>query len=346
MPDRYLTTDTIPLRWLAKDSAGVPLTGKSDLEMAIRRDSDGEWFDFDGSNRFEATPTTQWTPLTEVDATSLPGLYELLWNHALVVNAADDDACLVSFRQNGGTDAVVPPPGEIAINQWPGAILENTETLLNSDAANNATGGTTTHPLQDTVRLYMDLVLAGAGAIGQTPTMAIQRVADGKWFQASDETWQTTIVENSMIQLDSVNLPGRYYLDFDQDKDDLAESNRYLVKKTNIGTPKLIEYLNLLFGAQGRATQPRLCSVQGSVYTAQGEPQQNLLVRATLVPVFSDAVGRGVLADTVVGTYTNDQGEFSLQLVRGGIFRLEVDAIGYDRKVTVPDQSSVLFTDL
>lgn len=202
------------------------------------------------------------------------------------------------------------------------------------------------YSLGDTVRLYLDIFDSNAGVISQSPKCAIQRISDGKWLQSSDGSWQTSIVENDMTQLDSVKLPGRYYFDFDQELDTETGSTAYIARLTNTAPYLRIEYQDLEFGPLAAAAAINLCSVQGVIYTAQGEPQPNVLVRATLVPVFSDAVGRAIVADAVVGTHTNELGEFDLQLVRGGVFRLEISAVGYDRKITVPDQASVLFTDL
>lgn len=202
------------------------------------------------------------------------------------------------------------------------------------------------HSRGATVRLTLDLISAGAGVIGQAPTIAIQRLADSKWFQESDGTWQATIVENAMTPTDAVNLPGRYHLDFDQSLDVLAGSTEYTVKKTNTGAPLAQEYEDLVFGPLAGAAALELCSVQGSIATAQGVPLENILVRATLQPVFNDALGRTVQSDRVVATYSNELGDFDLSLVRGGIFRLEIPEVGYDRKVTIPNQASVIFTEL
>jgi hypothetical protein len=202
------------------------------------------------------------------------------------------------------------------------------------------------HSLGATARIFFDLLNAGVGVGGQAPTVAIQRVADSKWFQWTDETWQDTIVENLMAELDSVNLPGRYYFDFDQSQDDLVASTVYVAKKTNAGAPIASEYEDLTFGPMAGAIAPSLCSVQGTVADAQGSPLQNIIVRAVLVPIFSDALGRAVQSDRVVATYTNELGDFDLPLVQGGIFRLEIPEVGYDRKVTIPSSTSVIFTDL
>jgi len=202
------------------------------------------------------------------------------------------------------------------------------------------------HSLGATVRLYLDVVTAGAGVISQTPTIAIRRVADDYWFQASDGTWQSTVVQNAMTQLDAVNLPGRYYFDFDQSLDEEDGSVTYIVRKTNLGGSARTEYEDLVFGPLAGAAALQLCSVQGTIFTPDGIAVRNAMVQATLVPSFLDAQGRSVQSERVMTTYTNAQGEFDLPLVRGGVFRLQVLAVGFDRKVTIPDATSVLFTAL
>lgn len=202
------------------------------------------------------------------------------------------------------------------------------------------------HSRGATARIFMDIIAAGAGVIGQSPTVAIQRRADDMWFQVSDGAWVATKVENPMTELNVANLPGRYYFDFDQALDLWSGSTEYIVRKSNaIGTVAL-EYEDLVFGALSGAGELELCSVQGTVASPQGVDSPNVLVRAVLVPMHSDSFARVVKSDTVVQTYTNGQGDFDLPLVRGATFRLEIDAVGYDRQVVIPDQSSVLFTDL
>lgn len=202
------------------------------------------------------------------------------------------------------------------------------------------------HSLGAIVRLYLDITTDGVGIISQTPTIAIRRESDLSWFQASDGTWQTTIVENDMAQLHSAFLPGRYYFDFDQRMDEVAGSTEYIVRKSNTGADARTEYEDLVFGPLAAAVAPYLCSVQGSVFTPQGAPVRNVLVQATIVPTFLDQQGRAVQSERVISVYSDEAGAFDLPLVRGGVFRLQVIAVGFDRKVTIPDQASVLFTDL
>jgi len=202
------------------------------------------------------------------------------------------------------------------------------------------------YPLGSTARLNLDVVTSGAGVISQTPTAAVKRLSDGKWFQASDSTWQTTVVDNAMTQTDSVNLPGRYHFDFDQSKDLVVASTTYVAKLANVGASARLEYLDVFFGPLAATASMTLCSIQGTVVSAQGDPVGNVPVKATLMPVYTGGLGRAVESGRVLVAYTGADGAFDLPLVRGGIFRLEIDAVGYDRKVTIPNQSSALFTDI
>lgn len=200
------------------------------------------------------------------------------------------------------------------------------------------------YSLGSVARFYFSVIAGGAGQAGLSPTTAIQRVADGSWFQAIDNSWVPTIVENPMVQVDVANFPGLYAFDFDQSLDTLQGSQRYLVKQSE-GTTPVLSYEEKVFGPIGSTTDPALCSVTGTVYDGMGEPKENVLVRAILEPVFKDNLGRAY-SDRTVATYTNALGDFDLPLVRNATFRLEIADVGYDRKVVIPDQASVVFTDL
>ena len=193
-------------------------------------------------------------------------------------------------------------------------------------------------------RLYLDLVVAGVGLTGQSPTASVQRRFDGSWFNASTGTFQAAFVANPMTELDGVNLPGRYFLDFDHSKD-LDVSTDFVVKMAN-GTPAVLLYEEIAFGLLPSVADPASCSVVGAVLRANGVRLPGALVQATLIPVFADALGRGYQADAPVRTYSALDGSFDLPLVRGATYRFEIAAVGYDRRAQIPDQPSVLFTNL
>ncbi len=201
------------------------------------------------------------------------------------------------------------------------------------------------YALGSTPRLTLDVIVSGVGIISLSPTVAIKRLADGKWFQASDGTWKTNPVANAMTQTDSTNLPGRYHFDFDQSLDTLTSSTAYLARKVSVSTP-VTEYEDLDFGPMASVSAPDTCSVQGTVFTGQGEPMRGAVVRATLQPILTTGLGRAVDSAKIVMSYTDEVGAFDLPLVRGGTFRLEVPTVGFDRKVTIPDLATVLFTEL
>lgn len=201
-------------------------------------------------------------------------------------------------------------------------------------------------PLGATARFFNDIIAAGVGVAAQEPTIAIRRQSDGKWFQLSDASWQTTVVEHLMAPTDVTNLPGRYHFDFDQALDTMVASTMYVVTLKNLGSYARLEYRDVGFGPMAAVENMTLCSVQGSIVSVQGDPIVNVPIRATLVPVFLGGLGRAVENGRIAVAYTDYAGNFDLPLVRGGIFRLEIGTVGYDRKVTIPDLASVLFTDL
>lgn len=204
---------------------------------------------------------------------------------------------------------------------------------------------TNRHSRGELVRLYLDIIVAGVGSVDKHPVIAIRRVIDNKWFQVSDGTWQSTLVDNAMSETDFTNLPGRYHFDFDQALDLAEGSTRYVVKKVNSG-PAVLEYEDLVFGQLAGAIAAGLCSVQGTVLSGQADPIAAQVVRATLIPVFKDALGRTAQSDRVLLAFTDSDGDFDLPLIQGATYRLEVPGVGYDRKVLIPAQPSVLFTDL
>lgn len=62
----------------------------------------------------------------------------------------------------------------------------------------------------DQVRALLEVVSAGEGQTGLSPTVSIIRLSDGQWLQAGGMTWGASAVSLSMSELDAVNLPGIY----------------------------------------------------------------------------------------------------------------------------------------
>jgi hypothetical protein len=68
-------------------------------------------------------------------------------------------------------------------------------------------------------------------------------------------------------------------------------------------------------------------------------------IKVTIVPVVLIPVATGISLIEVDAT-TNENGEFSLSLGQGLRVRLEIPAIGYDRRVLIPVAAAVDFTTL
>lgn len=192
-----------------------------------------------------------------------------------------------------------------------------------------------------TARLYLDI-----GDTGESPTAAVRRESDLKWFDASDSSWQTTPVENPMTEVSVAHLPGRYSFDFDQTEDDLVGSATYTVRLTNPAPLDWVEFRDISFEALASAASPSLCAITGTLFTAAGQPLAGALVTATLLPVMTDGAGRGYENEALIRAWSREDGSFQLSVVRGAAILLEIAKIGYARKVNVPDAASVLFNAL
>lgn len=196
-----------------------------------------------------------------------------------------------------------------------------------------------------TVRLYLEILSGADGQTGESPTVAIQRVSDGLWLDGTAEEFVSTRQDNALTELDNANLPGLYYFDFDYETDG-NESNEFLARFVNTGANALLEHRSIVFGAIPDVVEPGLCTITGTIYTADGEAASNAQVLGTVIPVNYDSLGRGYQHVEIEETHTDLLGQFELSFVRGLNVRLEIPSIGYDRRVEIPDQSSALFTDL
>lgn len=111
------TGRTEQIRLDVRTTAGVAVTGATDVLVRIQRASDGEYFDHDDATFKAAGWVDRDTATVEVDATLLPGIYEVTggFDSSTVTNITDDDIYLV-FPVKGPAadtaDAVMPEPGE------------------------------------------------------------------------------------------------------------------------------------------------------------------------------------------------------------------------------------------
>lgn len=119
-----------PIIAFVVDQSGDPLTGRTDILIRIRRQSDSYYLDWsDDTFKPSGSVVTISQSLKEVDDVNSPGEYQLDtlthvlgWDTSKVTNIADNEVYVVTANQSPGTDAAnMPQVGEIKIGT-PGLI--------------------------------------------------------------------------------------------------------------------------------------------------------------------------------------------------------------------------------
>ena len=113
---RIQTDATERVEALMLDGSLSPLTGLSDVLLAIRRISDGFFYDFN-DDTFKSTGwTTRQQVMTETDSTNDQGVYHYNFDTSAITNAAADDT--YQLRVDCASAANVPQVGELKVGQY------------------------------------------------------------------------------------------------------------------------------------------------------------------------------------------------------------------------------------
>lgn len=113
-----------PIVVLVVNSEGQPLTGKTNIKIKIRRNSDGFYFDWSNNTfKAEVSVASLLQALVEISPTASPGEYELNkpghihgFDTSTIVNPNAVDDYFITCVQDGGTDATnVPMMGELKV---------------------------------------------------------------------------------------------------------------------------------------------------------------------------------------------------------------------------------------
>jgi hypothetical protein len=86
------------------DVNGNPLTGLTNIKLAVVRDSDSKPLDF-SNNTFTAGPAMLYAVMSELDAARFPGVYSYSLNTGGFVNPNPNDKYKVYISQQGATNA-------------------------------------------------------------------------------------------------------------------------------------------------------------------------------------------------------------------------------------------------
>jgi hypothetical protein len=152
--ERIQTGDVEAITLDVRGASGLPLVGATEVQVRIRRKSDGLYLDWDDLTFKGSGWTTLDETATEDDSTLAPGLYSTSLDTGAVTNLAADDTLTVLPIKGAAPDtstAVLPPPGEIKVGQWVDAV--------GLDLVTTATIGSA---VSDTLRLAAWLVRGGA----------------------------------------------------------------------------------------------------------------------------------------------------------------------------------------
>ena len=110
------TNDTEKVNVDIKDGSLNPLTGKTDILLSIKRESDGYWYDFDDDTFKNSGWTTQQEAMSETDVTRFPGRYHYDFDTSAITNPSSEDIYSMRVVQSPGTDAKnVPQEGELRV---------------------------------------------------------------------------------------------------------------------------------------------------------------------------------------------------------------------------------------
>lgn len=116
-----LTTDEVLIAWDAVKATPInKVTGSTYLKIAVKRKSDGYWYDWDDDTfKTKGSVTTLQQALTEEDSTDAPGVYAYLWDLSSITNAVAEDQYIVVFEDtNSPKDVGYEPRLEIVTGSW------------------------------------------------------------------------------------------------------------------------------------------------------------------------------------------------------------------------------------
>lgn len=187
------------------------------------------------------------------------------------------------------------------------------------------------------------------GQTGETPTVAIQRLSDGLYYDdqlASGSRFAAAYATNSMSEVDSVNLPGAYRYQFPH-SEDATGSELFFIQYANTGANAMIAYDEIAFGPLRTAASLEQCSLYGTVLALDGSAVANEPIYVTIIPntILESGYKPGISVQRIE-MYTDSNGGFSLDVLRNLVVRLQIPTMGYDSKITIPNQASANFADL
>jgi hypothetical protein len=130
---RIQTDATERIQCTALDASTDPLTGVTDLLIAIQRVSDGFWYDFNDDTFKASGWTTRQLAMIQVSVTLAPGEYYYDFDTSSIVSPTANDTYMIYVDQSPGTTVKnVPITGEVKVGQF----VDNLDQKLSTTESN------------------------------------------------------------------------------------------------------------------------------------------------------------------------------------------------------------------
>lgn len=161
--------------------------------------------------------------------------------------------------------------------------------------------------------------------------VSLQRLADNLYWDGID--W--VALETMLATVE--HRPGLYMFT----APDLLDGHYLLMFQNSLLSTT---YIHLFAGSYKFTSTLELCNLYGIIVDAFNKPVRNALMRLRTVP--SAPVNNIIVSYEPHEVFTDDAGNFNIELIREHEYLLDIPAIRYSKRILIPDAASVRFEDL
>lgn len=126
---------------------------------------------------------------------------------------------------------------------------------------------------------------------------------------------------------------------------ELDTPGSFVLKVTGASISQFVEVIDITDTNDTDALDISTCDITGHVYDVAGQPVEGAAVVARILGFPTTVDSQAALSDTTVTVRTDENGAFTLTLVREAYVDIAIAKASYRRQLTVPDSASaVLFS--
>lgn len=330
---------------------GIPVIGVSALiTVTLRRESDGAIFDFDDTTFKLSGWSTPTAPMSEVNASLLPGWYEFSQSHT----GWQDDTYQVSAVYTG-------TPSEYAVGERViknGDIIEQAIYTLAGTLA-TATAVSTIDTVVDAIKLKTDTIPADPATVTKQDAIlaSVAVISAGSGLRdisvslcetgTTDAIAAATVTAyfgGELMARQTTDANGRCTLHLNDGAYALRLSKPGVAFATDETLTVSADAAVTVYGTPivlPAAPTAEQCTVYEYCFDQPSQtPLASVTAIATILPV-ADVYGRTHQVASVAGTYNSTTGIVYWYIVRGAKVRVKIDETGVFETFTVPDAANV-----